>query len=261
MKSGQAQLKFKILPATKDDIPALGTVLTASHGPELIMSLFFPTWPNLENMVPYYTSRIAAAFEGGEHVFKAVDGEGRIVGCVRMGVQSGEKLLDRKLVMKVEGVGENEGEMKLAGIVGAPPDVNMASVGEVMKGLSRLDEVMVGRKYFRKFPFPFLLVVLTLRLMVQVLQSLAVLPAYQGKGIGKKLMQQFNAIGDKEGLPIYLTAFPGAHGIYLYLGYEDKDYFDVDLNAWSREKYRGYGIYRSYGMVREPHSNFESESS
>lgn len=96
---------------------------------------------------------------------------------------------------------------------------------------------------------------------MQVLSSFAVLPAHQGKGIGKRLMQHCNEIGDREGLPIYLTAFPGAHGIYVHMGYKDTDYFDIDLNAWSKEKYRGYGIYRSYGMLREPNLKSEGESS
>lgn len=152
IKSKQTQPQVRILPATKDDVPALGAVLTASHGPELIMSLFFPSWPELENMVPYYTGRIASAFDQGEYVFKAVNERGKIVGCVRMGVQGGEELLDRKLVTRVggEGEGENEGEAKLAGIMGAPPNVNMTFVGEAMAGLAGLDEVMVGRKHFCK---------------------------------------------------------------------------------------------------------------
>jgi hypothetical protein len=64
-------------------------------------------------------------------------------------------------------------------------------------------------------------------------------------------MQHCHSIADRAGLPIYLTAFPGAHGMYLKLGYADTGHFDVDLNEWAREKWTGYGIYRSYGMVRE----------
>ncbi len=64
-------------------------------------------------------------------------------------------------------------------------------------------------------------------------------------------MEHCHAIVDKEGLPIYLTAFPGAHHLYLKWGYEDVDYFEVDLNEHGR-KYRGFGIYRSWAMIRKP---------
>lgn len=60
----------------------------------------------------------------------------------------------------------------------------------------------------------------------------------------------------RQGLPIYLTAFPGAHDLYLKLGYADKMHFDVDLNEWGT-KYRGFGVYRSYGMLWEPEKEGE----
>jgi hypothetical protein len=58
-------------------------------------------------------------------------------------------------------------------------------------------------------------------------------------------------LADKEQLPIFLVAFPNAHGMYLKLGYEDKNHFDVDLSDYTA-KYCGFGVYRSFGMVKDP---------
>jgi ribosomal protein S18 acetylase RimI-like enzyme len=84
-----------------------------------------------------------------------------------------------------------------------------------------------------------------------VLSSLAVLPAYQGRGFGTSLIQYCNTLADTARLPTYLTAFPGAYSLYCKMDYEEVKHFDVDLNAWSKKKWTGFGIYRSYGMVRE----------
>jgi predicted N-acetyltransferase YhbS len=89
-----------------------------------------------------------------------------------------------------------------------------------------------------------------------VLSQLAVLPKYQGKGIGKKLMLFCADMADEAGVPTYLTAFPGAHDMYLKLGYTDVLSFDMDLNEYGR-KNRGFGVYRSSGMIRHPPENEE----
>ncbi len=76
-------------------------------------------------------------------------------------------------------------------------------------------------------------------------------PDYQGKGIGRKLLEYCNDLADSAGLPRYLTAFPGGHGLYQKFGYKDIQHFDVDLNEWGT-KHREGGISRSYGMLGEP---------
>jgi GNAT superfamily N-acetyltransferase len=85
----------------------------------------------------------------------------------------------------------------------------------------------------------------------KVVSMVAILPQHQGKGLGTKIMKFCADIADKDGLPIYLTAFPGARDMYLKLGYKDIANFDMDLNEYGK-KYRGFGIYRSYGMLRQP---------
>jgi len=59
-------------------------------------------------------------------------------------------------------------------------------------------------------------------------------------------------VTDKEGLPTWLMAMPGSHKLYLRFGFTDVDYRDVDLNAWDDYRFRGYGTYRSYAMLRQP---------
>jgi hypothetical protein len=173
--------QIRILPATKDDIETLGAILSISHGTELQMAFFFPGWPDTAAMVPYYTGRVAGALEKAdeESVFKAVlvgngdgivrdgheekgkmeDGE-VIVGVVRMTLQSGEEVLDRNVLVreshdsKVAEDGEAKEEVKLADIPGLPKGVNVAFVGEVMKGIASLDKVMVGRKHYSKTTSP-----------------------------------------------------------------------------------------------------------
>lgn len=84
-----------------------------------------------------------------------------------------------------------------------------------------------------------------------MLSLLAVHPLHQGRSYGKQRMTYCSELADKEQIPIFLVAFPNAHGMYLKLGYEDRLHFDVDLSEYT-EKYCGFGVYRSSGMVREP---------
>ncbi|KAH7408903.1 hypothetical protein BKA64DRAFT_663796 [Cadophora sp. MPI-SDFR-AT-0126] len=83
-----------------------------------------------------------------------------------------------------------------------------------------------------------------------MVSSLAVHPDCQRRGYGTKLMLHCHELASERGLPIYLTSFPGAHKFYLGLGYRDMKYFDVDLSQWGMAN-RGFGVYRSYGMVWE----------
>jgi hypothetical protein len=58
-------------------------------------------------------------------------------------------------------------------------------------------------------------------------------------------------IADEADLPIFLTAFPGAYDMYLKLGYKEISVFEIDLNDYGK-KDRGFEIYRSYAMLRQP---------
>jgi GNAT superfamily N-acetyltransferase len=84
-----------------------------------------------------------------------------------------------------------------------------------------------------------------------VVSLLAISPKHRGKGFETKLMRFCSDIADEAGLPTFLTAFPRAHDMYLKLGYKDVGHFEFDLNNYGK-KYRGFGIYRSYRMLRQP---------
>jgi hypothetical protein len=57
-------------------------------------------------------------------------------------------------------------------------------------------------------------------------------------------------MADQENIPTWLTAMPGSHALYLRYNFEDRCFFDVDLNRWDGGRCRGYGVYRSYAMFR-----------
>lgn len=86
------------------------------------------------------------------------------------------------------------------------------------------------------------------------LNSCATLPSHQGKGIGSMLIRYCIDKADEAGLPTHLNSFPKARNLYARFGFVEKVTFDLDLNEFGIRN-RGYGIYWSYGMVREPIAN------
>jgi hypothetical protein len=64
---------------------------------------------------------------------------------------------------------------------------------------------------------------------------------------------------DAAGLPIFLIAFPGAYRLYNNLGYQELDHFDEDLSERG-PKFNGYGVYRSYGMLRKAVGGNDSDN-
>jgi predicted N-acetyltransferase YhbS len=82
------------------------------------------------------------------------------------------------------------------------------------------------------------------------LSSFAVPLEHQNKGIGSQLLRHCLEIADKAALPTWLISFPGSHSLYLRFGFVDMDHRDVDLNAWDKNRMRGFGIYRQYAMRR-----------
>ena len=46
--------------------------------------------------------------------------------------------------------------------------------------------------------------------------------------------------------------FSGSHDLYLRFGFVDMSHTDIDLNEWDNFKFRGFGVYRSYAMLRQP---------
>jgi GNAT superfamily N-acetyltransferase len=76
-------------------------------------------------------------------------------------------------------------------------------------------------------------------------------PKYQGKGLGSMLLETCIAMADAEELPIFLQSMPAPYSLYARHGFTVLDHVDIDLSEWGR-KLCGYGIHRSYAMMREP---------
>lgn len=81
--------------------------------------------------------------------------------------------------------------------------------------------------------------------------SFGVLPKYQGRGYGSMLLAKCNGIADEKKLPLFLTALPAAHGLYLKFGYVEMARGDIDLAKFAKPN-TGYGVYSNYAMLREP---------
>ncbi|PVH78037.1 acyl-CoA N-acyltransferase [Cadophora sp. DSE1049] len=211
-----------ISPATPSDLPALAHTVMASHMPEAILAFLFKSWPRTEKILPHYTSRVSAKLaEMNSNWYKlTLDHTGEVIGVVCMTYENGR---EKSLSVIGGEIGDGDG------------DFDYVFAREALGGLASVDVVMEGREHF-------------------MVSSLAVNPDYQRRGYGTKLMLHCHQLARERGLPIYLTSFPGAHDFYLSLGYRDMKHFDVDLNEWGTTK-RGFGIYRSYGMVWEPEGN------
>ncbi|KAN0089797.1 acyl-CoA N-acyltransferase [Hyaloscypha variabilis] len=208
--------------ATEDDLEVLGQILFEAQGPEAVMAFFFKDWPAATTMLPFMTARARMKFaDPHSKVLKIIDDTtGEILGVTAITLETGEEKPDRD-------------NTSIAGASGAAiPNIDWEFGAQVIVGLQSLDEVMVGEKHY-------------------VISLLAIRPSYQGRGLGTKLMNFCADIADEARLPTFLTAFPGAHSLYLKLGYEEKTHYDLDLGSYGK-KYRGFGIYRSYGMLRQP---------
>ena len=52
-------------------------------------------------------------------------------------------------------------------------------------------------------------------------------------------------------IPTYLSAFPGTCDFYAKMGFDIVETAGIDLANWETE-FRGYGVYKSYGMLYQP---------
>ncbi|CAL3963130.1 unnamed protein product [Diplocarpon coronariae] len=205
------------------DLPVLAQIATSSQLPEAIMPFFFAAWPETTHMLAFYTARVRAKLLDPCSVFFKMtdDASGQIVGIVCVTRERGDAVVEKVLTTTAH----EEGAAPLEGF-------NYDFARDVFGGLEGLIGFMKEREHY-------------------MLSSLAVRRAYQKRGLGRRLMMRCHELATEDGLPIYLTAFPSAHDMYLKLGYTDETHFDVDLNEYGT-KYRGFGVYRSYGMLWQP---------
>ncbi|KAK2630036.1 hypothetical protein QTJ16_000856 [Diplocarpon rosae] len=220
---GLTPLATTISKATVVDLPDLAQIATASQLSEAIMPFFFAYWPETTHMLAFYTARVRAKLLDPRSTFLKMtdDASGEIVGIVCVTRERGDAMAERMLTRTAQ----EEEEKPLEGF-------NYEFAKEVFVGLGDLISFMRGREHY-------------------MLSSLAIRKQYQKRGLGRKLMMHCHELAVQDGLPIYLTAFPSAHDMYVKLGYTDETHYDVDLNEHGA-KYRGFGVYRSYGMLWQP---------
>lgn len=62
-----------------------------------------------------------------------------------------------------------------------------------------------------------------------------VVPKYQRKGIGAKLLRTVIDISDSERVPTFLVASAEGYGLYKRLGFEDLGTWTIDNGRWAKE--------------------------
>ena len=72
-------------------------------------------------------------------------------------------------------------------------------------------------------------------------------PAFQRKGLAKRLLQHGLDLADAEGRKVYIEATKNGHPVYLKLGFKDIDILTMDLSKWGGKE---LGVNRI--MIRDP---------
>ena len=76
---------------------------------------------------------------------------------------------------------------------------------------------------------------------------------WQGKGIGKQLVEYLDSKYELDKEPLFVTTRAISEGFYAKLGWKTVLSSDIDLSEWGG-KGMGYGVHRSPQMVRYPQS-------
>ena len=93
-------------------------------------------------------------------------------------------------------------------------------------------------------------IVLLIILETIVLDILAVLPEYQGKGIGSKLLQWGTEQADARNARIYVEASIEGYPLYRKYGWHEVDRLEIDY-----AQYGGTGEITFILMMRDPQSS------
>ncbi|KAH8770569.1 acyl-CoA N-acyltransferase [Hyaloscypha finlandica] len=223
-------MEVTLSPADATDLPILAEMNRLVYMREAISMIAFKNWPAETNMFNFFQSRIKQLMETpNAYIFKATSETGEIVGFIsctlvheKGGVEAGAKAPSP----------ESNGPTSKA--MGQMEDIfNMEFIKGWAPVMESMKDLINGMKHY-------------------FLSTFVVTPKYQGKGIGSKLLGRCLEIADKDGLPTWLSALPGSHNLYLRFGFGDVGHNDVDLNKWDHHRFRGFGIYRQYSMMRQP---------
>lgn len=225
-----------IVPATMDDLSDLVRLHTTCYVTDPFTAILFKDWPSTRTLTMLVNHRITGSLQDHDAVlFKAIDdSSGELVGFVTLTTSLGG---DGRVDKVVEGIQLPETVAK---------DVLVKNVLKMQEG----QEALHGLKFLGIYTFV-RRKEKSYSLTSIALTSLCVDPQYQRQGIGNKLIERCIEVSNDENIPIYLNASPAASSLYLRSGFEQVRYFDIDLGAYGK-KYRGYGIYRNYAMLRKP---------
>ena len=69
-----------------------------------------------------------------------------------------------------------------------------------------------------------------------LMHVLAVLPEWQGKRVGKRLLEWGIREADKRGLECWVNASEGSVGFFERFGWEEVGFVEVNLADWGGEK-------------------------
>ncbi|KAH9905748.1 acyl-CoA N-acyltransferase [Xylariomycetidae sp. FL2044] len=214
-------MDITITRATVDDVPAMAEINRQAYSQELPHRFAFNKTADDQFMVRFFTGRIASRLDDPQtEIFKAVDtATGQIMGFA---------CWTRELA-------EGAAPPPTGKVLQSMPTsyMNMDFIMATGAQMEQLSKCMKGEEHY-------------------YLSAFAVTPPLQGQGIGSRLLEHCLRLADQAVLPSWLISFPGSHSLYLRHGFADVDHADIDLNAWDRNRHRGFGIYRQYAMVRKP---------
>ncbi|KAF4626415.1 hypothetical protein G7Y89_g11744 [Cudoniella acicularis] len=222
------QIEVDFVLADVSDLPSLAEIQLQAYNDESINRFAFTNWPDPANMLTFYKYMLKQRFASSStRVFKAVESStGEILGFMCWTLERGD---DEEEKTK----GNEEADPLKTMMQELPPCLKMDFLKATAPEFEKLKNIMKGPRHY-------------------YISAFAVAPKFQGKGIGSRLLMHCLDIVDDEGLATWLTAVPGSHALYLRFGFEDRGFFDIDLNEWDGGRCKGFGAYRSYAMCRAP---------
>ena len=245
-----------IIPATEMDFPTLAHIAATAMAVDFIHRVMYESNNPLDTSPQEHTIQAEldrSAKNPQAHIFKAVlKSSGETVGYGMFRFDDGDS----------QAVGG-------PAMTSFPPGVNTDLLGRMSKAFRAAHSTHMGGK--RHMCKSYCLTLRPLRLACTAFicyiheanyvlgwTSLMVLPAWQRKGIGSAMFQYGFKELEADQLPIWLITQMRGRAMYQKFGFEDVGVLDIDFGEYIGS-YRGFGVYRSVCMVRQPSEVLRSE--